>query len=75
MEHVVLNNGVRMPKIGFGVFQVNDLKQCQQVVEEAIEVGYRSIDTAASYMSEEAVGAAIGNCGVKREDLFVTTKL
>lgn len=75
MEHVVLNNGVRMPKIGFGVFQVNDLKQCQQVVEEAIEVGYRSIDTAASYMNEEAVGAAIGNCGVKREDLFVTTKL
>jgi len=64
-----------MPMIGFGVFQVNDQKQCQQVVEEAIEVGYRSIDTAASYMNEEAVGAAIRNCGVKRAELFVTTKL
>ena len=64
-----------MPMIGFGVFQVNDQKQCQQAVENAIEVGYRSIDTAASYMNEEAVGAAVRNCGLKREDLFVTTKL
>lgn len=61
--------------VGFGVFQVNDQKQCQQAVEDAIEVGYRSIDTAASYMNEEAVGAAIRNSGVKREELFVTTKL
>ena len=61
-----------MPMIGFGVFQVNDQKQCQQAVEGAIEVGYRSIDTAASYMNEEAVGAAVRNCGVKREELFVT---
>lgn len=75
MEYVTLNNGVKMPMIGFGVFQVNDQKQCQQAVEDAIEVGYRSIDTAASYMNEEAVGAAVRNCGVKREELFVTTKL
>ena len=64
-----------MPMIGFGVFQVNDQKQCQQAVKDAIEVGYRSIDTAASYMNEEAVGAAIKASGVKREELFVTTKL
>lgn len=64
-----------MPMIGFGVFQVNDQKQCQQAVEDAIAVGYRSIDTAASYMNEEAVGAAIKTSGVKREELFVTTKL
>ena len=75
MEHVTLNNGVKMPMVGFGVFQMNDMKQCQQAVEDAIEVGYRSIDTAASYMNEEAVGAAIRNSGVKREDLFITTKL
>ena len=75
MDYVTLNNGVKMPMIGFGVFQVNDQKQCQQAVEDAIEVGYRSIDTAASYMNEEAVGAAVRNCGVKREELFVTTKL
>ena len=70
-----MNNGVKMPKIGFGVFQVNDQKVCQQAVETAIEVGYRSIDTAASYMNEEAVGAAVRASGVKREEMFVTTKL
>ena len=75
MEHVTLNNGVKMPMIGFGVFQVNDQKECQQAVETAIEVGYRSIDTAASYMNEEAVGQAVKASGVKREELFVTTKL
>ena len=75
MEHVTLNNGVKMPMVGFGVFQVTDQKVCQQAVETAIEVGYRSIDTAASYMNEEAVGAAIKASGVKREELFVTTKL
>ncbi len=64
-----------MPMVGFGVFQVNDQKECQQAVETAIEVGYRSIDTAASYMNEEAVGQAIKASGVKREELFVTTKL
>ncbi len=75
MEYVTLNNDVKMPMIGFGVFQMNDQKQCQQAVEDAIEVGYRSIDTAASYMNEEAVGSAVRNCGVKREELFITTKL
>ena len=75
MEHVTLKNGVKMPMIGFGVFQMNDQKVCQQAVETAIEVGYRSIDTAASYMNEEAVGAAVRASGVKREEMFVTTKL
>ena len=75
MEHVTLNNGVKMPMVGFGVFQMNDMMQCQQAVEDAIEVGYRSIDTAASYMNEEAVGAAIKVSGIKREELFITTKL
>ena len=75
MEYVTLNNDVKMPMIGFGVFQMNEQKQCQQAVEDAIEVGYRSIDTAASYMNEEAVGQAVKASGVKREELFVTTKL
>lgn len=75
MEYVTLNNGVKMPKIGFGVFQIPDLKQAEQAVSDALEVGYRMIDTAASYMNEEAVGAAIRNSGIAREDLFVTTKL
>ena len=75
MEYVTLNNGVKMPKIGFGVFQIPDLKQTEQAVSDALEVGYRMIDTASSYMNEEAVGAAIRNSGIAREDLFVTTKL
>lgn len=75
MEYVTLNNGVKMPKIGFGVFQIPDLNQTEQAVSDALEVGYRMIDTAASYMNEEAVGAAIRNSGIAREDLFVTTKL
>ncbi len=64
-----------MPAIGFGVYQVSDLKQCQQAVSDALEVGYRMIDTASSYMNEEAVGAAIRHSGIKRSDIFVTTKL
>lgn len=75
MKKVTLNNGVEMPAIGFGVFQVPDLKVCEQAVSDALEVGYRSIDTAAAYMNEEAVGAAIKNSGIKREEIFVTTKL
>lgn len=75
MEYVTLNNGVKMPKIGFGVFQIPDLKQTEQAVSDALEVGYRMIDTAASYMNEEAVGVAIRNSGIARKDLFVTTKL
>ena len=75
MEFVTLNNGVKMPLEGFGVFQVPDPAQCEQAVLEAIESGYRLIDTAAAYMNEEAVGAAVKKCGVPREELFITTKL
>lgn len=74
IQNVKLNNGVQMPMEGFGVFQITDMVQCQQTVEMALEVGYRLIDTASSYQNEEAVGAAIRASGIKREDLFVTTK-
>lgn len=75
MKYVTLNNGVKMPKEGFGVFQVPDPAQCEQAVLDAIASGYRLIDTAAAYMNEEAVGEAIAKCGVPREELFITTKL
>ncbi len=75
MDYTVLNNGVKMPMEGFGVFQVPDPKQCEQAVLDAISTGYRLIDTAAAYMNEEAVGAAIKKSGARREDLFITTKL
>lgn len=75
MEYVTLNNGVKMPMEGFGVFQVPDATQCEQAVLDAIESGYRLIDTAAAYMNEEAVGSAVAKCGVPREELFITTKL
>ena len=75
MEYVTLNNGVKMPLEGFGVFQVLDPAQCEQAVLDAIESGYRLIDTAAAYMNEKAVGEAIKKCGVPREELFITTKL
>ncbi len=75
MQKVVLNNGIEMPILGFGVFQVTDLKECENSVLDAIETGYRLIDTAASYMNETAVGDALKNSGVPREDLFITTKL
>lgn len=75
MEFVELNNGVKMPQLGFGVFQVPDLKECEQVVLDAIGSGYRLIDTAAAYHNEEAVGAAIKKSGVAREELFITSKL
>lgn len=75
MEFITLNNGVKMPMEGFGVFQIADQVQCEQVVLDAIKTGYRLIDTAAAYMNEEAVGAAIQKCGVSREELFITTKL
>ena len=75
MEYKVLSNGIKMPKVGFGVFQVDDQKVCERAVLDAIEVGYRHIDTAATYMNEEAVGRAITASGVKREELFVVTKL
>lgn len=75
MEFVTLNNGVQMPLEGFGVFQVPDPAQCEQAVLDAIATGYRLIDTAAAYMNEQAVGAAVKKCGVPREELFITTKL
>ncbi|GAA4088488.1 aldo/keto reductase [Mucilaginibacter panaciglaebae] len=75
MGTVKLNNGVEMPILGFGVFQVTDLAECERSVIDAIETGYRLIDTAESYMNEEAVGRAIKASGVAREELFITTKL
>ena len=75
MQKVKLNNGVEMPILGFGVFQVKDLDECERSVRNAIEVGYRLIDTAQSYGNEEAVGKAIKSSGVPREDLFITTKV
>lgn len=75
MEFVRLNNGVEMPAEGFGVFQVPDAKVCEKAVLDAISVGYRSIDTAAAYFNEEAVGAALKKCGIPRAELFITTKL
>jgi 2,5-diketo-D-gluconate reductase A len=72
---VTLNNGVEMPLLGFGVFQVTDAEECEGSVYEAIRTGYRLIDTAAAYGNEEAVGNAIKRAGVPREELFVTTKL
>jgi len=75
MKHIVLNNGVEMPILGFGVFQVRDAEVCERSVYEAIQTGYRLIDTAASYLNEDAVGKAIKRSGVTREELFVTTKL
>ena len=75
MQQVVLNNGVKMPILGFGVFQVPDLAECERSVLDAIATGYRLIDTAASYGNEEAVGQAIKKSNLPREELFITTKL
>jgi 2,5-diketo-D-gluconate reductase A len=75
MKKVVLNNGVEMPVLGFGVFQIADPAECERSVRDAIDVGYRLLDTAASYGNEESVGNAIRASGVRREELFVTTKL
>ncbi|MGW9018540.1 aldo/keto reductase [Priestia megaterium] len=75
MQKVMLNNGVEMPILGFGVFQMNEANECEQAVYDAIMAGYRLIDTAASYLNEEEVGRAIKRSGVPREELFITTKL
>src|SRR4028119_2256094 len=75
MQKVVLNNGVEMPILGFGVYQIADTEECERSVYEAIRAGYRLIDTAAAYQNEEAVGTAIQKSGVTREEIFVTTKL
>lgn len=74
MEYVTLNNGVKMPVLGYGVYQV-DPAECERCVLDAISVGYRSIDTAQAYYNEEGVGNAIVKCGVPREELFITTKV
>jgi len=75
MQTVKLNNGIEMPILGFGVFQVTDLKECENSVIDAIETGYRLIDTAEAYGNEEAVGKAIKKSGLVRDELFITTKV
>lgn len=75
MKNVKLANGVEMPILGFGVFQIPEEKDCIQAVTDALDVGYRHIDTAASYMNEKAVGQALKDSGIAREELFITTKL
>ncbi len=75
MNMITLNNGVKMPAIGFGVFQIQDQTQCEQCVMDAIHAGYRLIDTAAVYGNEIAVGQAVRNSGITREEMFLTSKL
>lgn len=75
MEYVKLNNGVEMPLLGFGVYQIADPEVCEQAVGDALKTGYRSIDTAAAYDNEEAVGRAVRRSGIPREELFITTKV
>jgi diketogulonate reductase-like aldo/keto reductase len=75
METVKLNNGLEMPILGYGVYQIDDLELCEECVYNALETGYRLIDTAAVYQNEEAVGKAINRSNVDREDIFLTTKL
>ena len=74
MKTITLNNGVKMPMVGYGVFQVKP-EECARCVRDAIETGYRLIDTAQAYFNEEGVGAALADCGVSREDIFVTSKI
>jgi diketogulonate reductase-like aldo/keto reductase len=74
MDYVTLNNGVKMPKLGYGVFQVNN-EECERCVVEAVNAGYRLIDTAQSYFNEEAVGRAVRKCGLPRQELFLVTKV
>ncbi|WP_183413568.1 aldo/keto reductase [Microbacter margulisiae] len=75
MQNVILNNGIEMPILGFGVYQITNLEECEKSVLDAIATGYRLIDTAAAYRNEEAVGRAIKQSGVPRKELFITTKL
>ena len=75
MQNVKLNNGVEIPILGFGVFQITDSSECERSVIDAVQTGYSHIDTAASYQNEEAVGRGIKQSGVPREKLFITTKL
>lgn len=75
MEYLTLNNGVKMPLIGFGTFQITDKAECEKSVASAVNAGYRLIDTAQAYGNEEYIGNAIKNCGAARDELFITTKL
>src|SRR5579862_9607510 len=75
MKKIKLNNGVEIPILGFGVFQITNAEDCERSVIDAIQTGYRHIDTAASYLNEEAVGKGIKRSGIAREQLFITTKL
>ena len=75
MEYVTLSNGLKMPLLGFGVYQVPDLAECERVVSDAIQTGYRLIDTAQAYGNEEAVGRAIQKSDIPREDFFITSKI
>ena len=75
MQYVTLNNGVQMPILGFGVFQIPEPEQCERAVSDALAAGCRLIDTAAAYLNEEAVGRAVAASGIPRQELFVTTKL
>lgn len=75
MKYITLNNGIQMPILGFGVYQINDLKECERIVSTAIQTGYRLIDTAQAYGNEEAVGSAIKNSGISRKEFFVVTKI
>lgn len=75
MQTVKLNNGIEMPILGFGVYQIPDNTECERVVSEALDTGYRLIDTAQAYFNEEAVGKAIKNSGVERKDIFLVTKV
>jgi diketogulonate reductase-like aldo/keto reductase len=75
MQEVTLNNGIKMPILGYGVFQIANEAECERCVIDAVQAGYRLIDTAASYRNEEAVGRGLERCGVPRNQLFVTSKL
>jgi 2,5-diketo-D-gluconate reductase A len=75
MNNVILNNGVTMPLLGFGVFQIPDPAECERAVVDAVQAGYRLIDTATSYMNEAAVGNGVRQSGVARDELFITSKL
>jgi 2,5-diketo-D-gluconate reductase A len=75
MQYVTLNNGLKMPILGFGVFQIPDPAECERAVIDAIESGYRLIDTAASYLNEESVGKGVRSSGIDRKELFITSKL
>ena len=75
MDYIQLNNGVKMPILGFGVYQITDLEECEKAVSEAIDVGYRLIDTAQAYSNETAVGNAIKKSGIPRKEFFITTKV